>query len=339
MPRLLQQQDEILDTSARLNSLTEVRAWLASSAARPHCLPPSLLQRNHHMPPLTHACHAALACHATPCHAVPLQRVGEDFQQAQDKLAEVMEGVFASAELPDEEQNPYVRTTSPFNTAEALRRTLPTNMPIAAPEDLPQELAAIAADIQSTNQALRRLEGNFKDVSFSLGVLQEGAEARDAQTEAYREALLQLADDMEAQEAEQRALEEMLAVRAAEKRAQEEARRCGHCMVVSCTVVTCARNGSSLRPLHLTGRPSFVPLLPHTPPLHTALVAPSGCFTHSEEAMRRELDELVAAASAAQAAQASAAVAETIEATVAQAAAELPPVKVCTLPCPALPLV
>lgn len=62
--------------------------------------------------------------------------------------------------------------------------------------------------------------------------MQEGAELRDQQTAAYRDALLQLAEDLEAQEmeeaaraAEQARIEAELARLAAEARKAEEARR------------------------------------------------------------------------------------------------------------------
>lgn len=99
-------------------------------------------------------------------------------------------------------------------------------------EGLPEDLAAIVADIQATNQQLREVEQSYEAVDCSLHVLQEGAEQRDQQTEAYRDALLQLAEDLEAAEREEqerraeaarREAEEQR--RAAEARRAEEARR------------------------------------------------------------------------------------------------------------------
>lgn len=67
--------------------------------------------------------------------------------------------------------------------------------------------------------------------------LQEGAEMRDQETMAYRDALLQLAEDLETQEREEAARVAEASRIAAEARRLEEMRRCG--------CAQCSQGGSS----------------------------------------------------------------------------------------------
>eukprot|EP00878_Enallax_costatus_P007757 GHUV01008120.1.p1 GENE.GHUV01008120.1~~GHUV01008120.1.p1 ORF type:complete len:351 (+),score=112.15 GHUV01008120.1:725-1777(+) len=99
-------------------------------------------------------------------------------------------------------------------------------------DGLPDELSGIVAAIQNTNSQMRTLDESYTAIDSSLLVLQEGAELRDQQTAAYRDALLQLAEDLELAEeeerqraAEQARIEAEMMRAAAEQRRLEEARR------------------------------------------------------------------------------------------------------------------
>eukprot|EP00879_Flechtneria_rotunda_P010925 GHRR01011416.1.p1 GENE.GHRR01011416.1~~GHRR01011416.1.p1 ORF type:complete len:304 (+),score=119.92 GHRR01011416.1:397-1308(+) len=191
------------------------------------------------------------------------ERLAAEVSKAQSRLSEVLQSIMAPFQGGPDEQGPLSRRKLAAPVANPLFRP-----PHPASEGVPDELTGIIAGIQATNQQLRELEQNYQAVDSSLFVLQEGAEQRDEQTAAYRDALLQLADDLEQQEAEDVARAAEQARLEAEARRLEDIRR--------------------------------------------------------EEAMWREMDELVAAASAVQVLQAGLAVAETSAAALAGA----PPIKV-----------
>ncbi|WIA10132.1 hypothetical protein OEZ85_010339 [Tetradesmus obliquus] len=142
--------------------------------------------------------------------------------KAQSRLSEVMQGVLAPFAADLKNQRPGSRPRSPL--LQALQD--PARLrELSSPEGLPDELTGIVAQIQATNQRLRELENNYQAVDSSLLVLQEGAEMRDQETMAYRDALLQLAEDLETQEREEAARVAEAARIAAEARRLEEMRR------------------------------------------------------------------------------------------------------------------
>jgi cation transport regulator ChaB len=214
------------------------------------------------------------------------QRLTNEVNQANTRLAGVTQTVLAPFQTDDMDQDTYSpRPGSPLLNISALPMCdscapaegfspVPAGM-LPSADGLPDELSGVVAAIQSTNLQMRTLEESYTAIDSSLLVLQEGADDRDQQTAAYRDALLQLADDLELAEEEerQRAVEQArieaeLLRAAAEQRKQEEARR--------------------------------------------------------DEALRRELQDLVSAASAVQTTQAGIAVAETS----GQALVGAPPIKV-----------
>eukprot|EP00775_Hariotina_reticulata_P010889 gene10892-11043_t len=181
LPRLLQQQEEAIDTSSRLSEFNE--------------------------------------------------RVAVGATRAESELSTVMDQFVAAfaAVKRGKEWVPRPALSSNGNSqsgAVALAALLdPANL-AQLPEAAHEDLAVIVADIQHTNQQLRDLEQSFEVVDSSLSVLQEGAEQRDQQMAAYRDALLQLADQLEQEEREeQERLAELARREAEELRRVAEARK------------------------------------------------------------------------------------------------------------------
>lgn len=171
------------------------------------------------------------------------QRLAAEVNKAQSRLSEVMQNVMAPFQADDKDQDTYsprpgspLLRISPFpaSTSSPLVEGF-SALPVAllpSAEGLPDELSGLVASIQATNMQMRTLEESYTAIDSSLLVLQEGAELRDQQTAAYRDALLQLAEDIEQAEeeerqraAEQARIEAELMRAAAEQRRIEEARR------------------------------------------------------------------------------------------------------------------